>query len=89
MKKELLLASALASTMGLASIAEAGSATFSGHNRVGMAGTNPDSSTTDTVVQKQLNSFAVSISETTDGGVKIATGFSLTDEGDAEQMQVV
>jgi len=81
MKKELLLASALVSTMGLASIAEAGSASFSGHNRVGVAGSNPDSSTTDTVGQKQLNSFAVSISETTDGGVKIATGFDIADEG--------
>ena len=31
-----------------------------------------------------MNNFNVSISETTDAGVKIATGFTLTDEGGAE-----
>jgi len=84
MKKELLLATALASTVGMAGIAEAATATFSGHNRTGVEGENPDSADTDTVAQKQLNNFNVSISETTDAGVKIATGFSLTDEGGAE-----
>ena len=85
MKKELLLASALASTMGAAGIAEAASATFSGHTRVGVEGENPDSSDSDTVAEKQLSNFNVSISETTDEGVTIATGFTLTDEGgDAE-----
>ena len=33
MKKELLLATALASTVGMAGIAEAASATFSGHTQ--------------------------------------------------------
>jgi hypothetical protein len=84
MKKELLLATALASTLGAAGIAEAASATFSGHNRTGVEGENNDSSSTDSVAAKQLNNFNVSISETTDGGVKIATGFTLTDEGGAE-----
>jgi len=84
MKKELLLASALASTVGMAGIAEAASATFSGHNRTGVAGSNPDSSDADSVAASQLNNFNVSISETTDGGVKLATGFTLTDEGGAE-----
>jgi len=84
MKKELLLASALASTMGMAGIAEAASASFSGHTRVGVEGENPDSSSTDSVAEKQLNNFNVSISETTDAGMKIATGFTLTDEGGAE-----
>jgi len=84
MKKELLLASALASTLGVAGIAEAGSATFSGHTRAGVEGENPDSSSTDSTAAKQLNNFNVSISETTDAGVKIATGFTLTDEGGAE-----
>jgi hypothetical protein len=84
MKKELLLASALASTVGMAGIAEAASATFSGHNRTGVVGSNPDSSDADSVAGKQLNNFNVSISETTDGGVKLATGFTLTDEGTAE-----
>jgi len=84
MKKELLLATALASTVGMAGIAEAASATFSGHNRTGVEGENPDSSDSDSVAPKQLNNFNVSISETTDAGMKIATGFTLTDEGGAE-----
>jgi len=49
-----------------------------------VSGTNPDSSSTDTVGAKQLNNFNVSISETTDAGMKIATGFTLSDEGSAE-----
>ena len=84
MKKELLLASALASTVGMAGIAEAASATFSGHNRTGVNATNHDTSDSDTVGATQLNNFNVSISETTDAGMKIATGFTLTDEGGAE-----
>ena len=84
MKKELLLASALASTVGMAGIAEAASATFSGHTRAGVKGQNPDSASDDTTSAKQLNNFNVSISETTDAGMKIATGFTLTDEGGAE-----
>jgi len=81
MKKELLLATALASTVGIAGFAEAASSSFSGHTRVGVKGENPDTSSTDTVVNKQLSSFHVSISETTDAGVKIATGFDIADEG--------
>jgi hypothetical protein len=84
MKKELLLATALASTVGMAGIVEAASVSYSGHTRVGIEGENPDSSSDETVAEKQLNKFNVSISETTDGGVKIATGFTLTDEGGAE-----
>jgi len=84
MKKELLLATALASTVGAAGIAEAASSTISGHTRVGIAATNPDSADTDTVGGSQLSNFNVSISETTDAGVKWATGFSLADEGGAE-----
>jgi len=84
MKKELLLATALATTTGLAGVAEAGSASFSGHVRTGVKGTNPDSSDTDSVAQRQHPNFTVSISETTDAGVKIATGFTLADEGGGE-----
>jgi len=84
MKKELLLATALATTVGAAGIAEAATASFSGHNRTGVAGTNTDSSADDVVSEKQLNNFNVSISETTDAGMKVATGFTLTDEGGAE-----
>ena len=81
MKKELLLATALASTMGAAGVAEAASATFSGHVRTGVEGDNLDSSDSDTVSEKQPASFTVSISETTDAGTEFATGFSLADEG--------
>jgi len=84
MKKELLLATALASTMGIAGVAEAASYSISGHNRTGAEGENPDSSDSDTVAAVQMNKFNVSISETTDAGMKIATGFTLTDEGGAE-----
>jgi len=84
MKKELLLASALASTVGMAGIAEAASSSFSGHNRTGVNASNIDTGDSDTMGATQLNNFNVSISETTDGGVKIATGFTLTDEGGAE-----
>ena len=82
MKKELLMATALASTMGMAGVAEAASATMSGHVRVGVEGENPDSSDSDTTAAVQLGTFSVSISETTDGGVKIASGFDITDESD-------
>ena len=84
MKKELLLATALASTVGVAGIAEAGSGSFSGHTRVGVTADNPDSSNTDTYTNDQQSNFNVSISETTDAGVKWATGFTLADEGAAE-----
>jgi len=84
MKKELLLATALASTLGAAGIAEAATGSFSGHTRVGVTADNPDSSNTDSYAGDQKSNFAVSISETTDAGVKIATGFTLADEGTAE-----
>jgi len=84
MKKELLLASALASTVGMAGIAEAASATFSGHTRVGVEGENPETSDSDSVSGDQKSSLSFAISETTDGGVKIATGFALADEGTDE-----
>ena len=84
MKKELLLATALASTMGAAGVAEAATATFSGHVRAGVEGDNLDSSDSDSVSEKQPGSFSVSISETTDAGVKWSTGLSLADEGTNE-----
>jgi len=84
MKKELLLATALASTVGMAGIAEAAGYSISGHTRAGVEGENPDSSDSDSTSALQRNNFNVSISETTDAGMKIATGFTLTDEGGAE-----
>lgn len=80
MKKELLVASALVSTLGAAGIAEAASATFSGHQKVGITGQDTDSSSTNTKTENQQSSFSVSISETTDAGIKISTGFDLAEE---------
>ena len=82
MKKELLMASALVSTMGIASVAEAVTATMSGHHDTGIQGTNPDLSTSDDTIGVTNNSsFSVSLSETTDGGIGISTSFMLANEG--------
>jgi hypothetical protein len=82
MKKELLLASALVSTMGFASVAEAVTASTSGHHDTGIQGTNPDAATSDdTMAVTNNSSFSVSLSETTDGGVGVSTSFMLANEG--------
>jgi len=81
MKKELLIASALVSTMGVASVAEAVTATMSGHHDTGLQGANSDSDSTDTMSVTNNSSFSVSLSETTDGGTGIATSFMLANEG--------
>jgi len=80
MKKELLMASALVSTMGVASVAEAVTATMSGHHDAGLRGSDLDSGTETSGVHTN-SSFSVSLSETTDGGVGIATSFMLANEG--------
>ena len=83
MKKELLVATALVTSMGMvASTAQAASATFSGKSRVGVVGKDSDSANATYSAHEQA-SFSVSISETTDAGTKISTGFDLTDENDA------
>jgi len=80
MKKELLIASALVTTLGAASVANAVTATMSGGHHTGIRGTDSDSSTTDSVAQVTQSSFTVSLSETTDGGVGIASSFMLANE---------
>ena len=80
MKKELLMASALVSTMGVASVAEAVTATMSGHHDTGLQGANQDSSAEDSMSVTNNSSFSVSLSETTDGGVGIAASFMLANE---------
>jgi hypothetical protein len=71
MKKELLIASALVGSVGLAGVAEAASMSFSGHHRVGVAGSDSNA-TADAVKASSIQSFlAVSVSETTDSGIKI------------------
>jgi hypothetical protein len=82
MKKELLIASALVGSLGFAGLAEAASATMSGKHRVGMVSTDSDSAD-ETRANHEQSTFTVSISETTDAGVKISTGFDLAEEGDA------
>ena len=81
MKKELLIASALVSTLGAASVAEAVTASTSGSHHTGLRGVNADSGSTDTISQVVASSFSVSLSETTDGGVGIASSFMLANEG--------
>ena len=82
MKKELLVATALATTLGVAGVAEAASATYSGHLRNGVKGKDLDSAADETYVAVQQASFAVSVSETTDSGIKISGSFDLSNESD-------
>jgi hypothetical protein len=81
MKKELLIASALTASFGLAGVAEAASASFSGNVRTGVEGTDTDGTADGTYVADQKASISFSVSETTDAGVKISTGFTMVDEG--------
>ena len=81
MKKELLIASALVGSLGLAGIAEAATGSMSGHQRVGVSGSDLDSNTNGaTNAASRQTAFSVSISETTDSGVQISTGFDLAEE---------
>jgi hypothetical protein len=80
MKKELLIASALVSTMGVASVAQAVTASMSGHHDTGLQGSDTDAGA-DSMSVTNNSSFSVSLSETTDGGVGIATSFMLANEG--------
>ena len=82
MKKELLVASAIVGSFGLASVADAASYSISGHTRVGMTGDDTDATTDATFGAVQSSSFSVSLSETLDSGIKVSTGFDLTDEND-------
>jgi hypothetical protein len=80
MKKELLLASALVSTMGFASVANAVTATMSGMHATGLQGNDSDEAASGTIAQDSTSDFSVSLSETTDGGIGIATSFMLANE---------
>ena len=79
MKKELLMGTALVSTLGAASVAEAVTATMSGNHQTGIEFDSPTSGT-DTNAQTQDNNFTVSLSETTDGGMTISSSFMLMNE---------
>jgi predicted porin len=80
MKKELLMASALVSTLGAASVAQAVTATMAGSMKVGVEFENP-SGGTDTNNVKDQSNFNISLSETTDAGTTISTSFEIVDEG--------
>ena len=79
MKKELLMGTALVSTLGAASIAEAVTATMSGNHQTGLNFASP-SSGSDSTSQVNDNNFTVSLSETTDGGMTISSSFMLANE---------
>jgi hypothetical protein len=80
MKKELLMASALVTTLGATSVAQAVTATMAGGMKVGVEFESPDSGV-DTNNVKDLSNFNVSLSETTDGGTTLSTSFEILDEG--------
>jgi hypothetical protein len=80
MKKELLIASALVTTLGATSVAQAVTATMAGSMKVGAEFESPDSGTDTNSVMDQSN-FNISLSETTDGGTTISTSFEIVDEG--------
>ena len=81
MKKELLLATALAGSLGLAGTANAVTMSMSGHHEVGIEGESPDGTGVDSTARSGGGSgFAISLSETTDGGIGISSGFSLMNE---------
>jgi len=79
MKKELLIGTALVSTLGAASVAEAVTATMSGNHQTGIEFDSPTGGQ-DTRAQINDNNFTVSLSETTDGGMTISSSFMLANE---------
>ena len=81
MKKELLIASALVGSVGLAGVAEAASMSFSGNHRVGVAGSDSNATATAVKASDIQSSLSVSVSETTDSGIKISSGFQILNEG--------
>jgi len=84
MKKELLIASALTASLGMAGVAEAATATMAGNARSGVAGSDVDSTTDATYASSQQASLTFSLSETTDSGIKISTGFNIQDENTSD-----
>jgi len=81
MKKELLMASALVSTLGVTSVAQAVTATMAGSMKVGAEFESADNSTVDSNTVMDQSNFNISLSETTDGGTTISTSFEIVDEG--------
>jgi hypothetical protein len=84
MKKELLLASALVGSMGVAGVAQAADMSWSGHSRSGVTWTDTDADGDALMTGNQQSSLTVSLSQMTDGGTTIATGFDVTNENDED-----
>jgi hypothetical protein len=84
MKKELLIATALTGALIVPGVAQAATASMSGSIFNGIKGSNADSSSTsDTYAEVQEGAYSLSVSETTDGGMKISSGFTIANEGGA------
>jgi len=81
MKKELLAATALVSTLVGTSVAQAATASFSGSVKAGVEGEDTDGTADGTFKTDLKNNLSFSASETTDGGIKISTGFTVVNEG--------
>jgi hypothetical protein len=80
MKIELLMATALVSTLGAASVAQAVTATMSGSMKIGAEFDSPESGV-DTQNVVDLSNLSISVSETTDAGTTISSSFGIIDEG--------
>ena len=80
MKKELLMATALVSTLGAASVAQAVTMSMSGSMKIGAEFDSPESGV-DTQNVKDLSNLSISLSETTDAGTTISSSFGIIDEG--------
>jgi predicted porin len=83
MKKELLMATALVSTLGATSVAQAVTATMSGSLKIGAEFDSPDTGSDTRTVRDQSN-FSVALTETPDGGTTISSSFDMLDEGTPE-----
>ena len=84
MKKELLLASALIGSLGMAGIADAATMSMSGHVRNGVKTTDKDDGSDEAMASSRQTGFSLSLEETTDSGIKWSTSVSIADEGNAE-----
>ena len=81
MKKELLMASALVSTLGVTSVAHAVTATMAGSLKIGAEFESADDATVDSNTVMDQSNFNISLTETTDGGTTISSSFEIVDEG--------
>ena len=77
------MATALVSTLGAASVAQAVTATMSGSMKIGAEFDSPENGV-DTQNVVDLTNFSVGLTETTDGGTTISTSFNIIDEGTSD-----